>query len=133
MNVRKDNSKDWTNVCVMRAFYDETGEYREEYIKDIPLSELPEKAVARIAFDYDLSILYSEHEVLVIATSMQDIDEHRRLEGAPKFFHGLLHIPDTRNYDGYLCIAITLKTLRRQRERAQKRNSSTENSNANNI
>ena len=108
------------NVCVMRGFYDATGDYREEYIKDIPLSELPEKVIARIAFEYDLSILYSKDEVLVIAANMQDIDEHQRLEGTPRFFHGLLHSPSTRHYDDYMCIAVNLKALRRHREHKRK-------------
>ena len=108
------------SVCVMRGFYDDTGEYREEYVRDIPLSGLPEKAVTRIRFDYDLSILYSNDEVLVIAANMQDIDEYQRLEGTPRFFHSLLNNPNTRYYDGYMCIAANLKALRKPRERRRK-------------
>lgn len=104
------------NVCVMRGFYDDTGEYREEYFRDIPLSELPENAVTRIAFNYDLTILYGANDVLVIAANMQDIDEYQRLEGTPRFFHSLLHNPNTMYYDGYMCIAVNLKALRKPRE-----------------
>ena len=100
-------------VCVMRGFYDEKGEYREEYFDDVALSELPEKAVARIAPNYDLSILYSKYDVLVIAKSKQDIEEHKRLEGTPQFFHRLLHNPIHSYYDGYMCMAINLESLRR--------------------
>ena len=107
-------------VCVMRAFYDEKGEYREAYYVDVPLSGLPEKAVARILFNYDLSIIYSNDEVLVIAANMQDIDEYHRLEGTPRFFHSLLNNTNTRYYDGYRCIAVNLKALRKPRERKRK-------------
>jgi hypothetical protein len=106
------------SVCVMRGFYDDTGEYREEYFTDIPLSALAEKAVARIAFEYDLSILCSKDEVLVVAANMQDIDEHQRLEGTPRFFHGLLHSSNTRHYDGYMCIAVNLKKHRKRKRKA---------------
>lgn len=103
-----------TRVCAMRGVYDCDGEYREEYRTGIRLSDLPEKAAKSIDFAYDISTLYTEEEVLVIAKNMQAINEYKELGGTPRFFHALLNMP-IYNYcdDGYKCIVSDLKTLRR--------------------
>ncbi len=128
MNVENYENKNWTKVCVMRGFYDDEGEYREEIMEDISLSELPREAVDRIAFSYQMSVLYSKRDVLVVAQNKQDLDEYLQLEGRPRFFHGLLHQAICDWYDGYMCIAIRLKDLRRLRDRAQKSKSNTDSS-----
>ena len=56
-----------TKVCVMRGFYDESGEYCVEYWDDVTLCELPETAQIRFSFDHDITVLYSKDEILVMA------------------------------------------------------------------
>lgn len=102
-----------TKVCVMRGFYDADGEYCEEYMEDVELSVLPEKAATRVDHRYDLSTLYSKWDVLVVAKSLSEIDEYKSLGATPRFFHGLLHTGEYSHYDGYMCIASNLKTLRK--------------------
>jgi hypothetical protein len=102
-----------TKVCVMRGFYDADGEYCEEYMEDIELSVLPEKAVVRVDLNYDLTTLYSKEEVLVVARSISEIEEYKTLEATPHFFHGLLHKGEGMHYDGYMCIVSNLRTLRK--------------------
>ena len=107
-------------VCVMRAFYDEKGEYREAYYEDVLLSELPEKAVMSIAFDYGMSILYSKNDVLVVTENMQDIKYLRQYEASPRLFHGLMAANRADNFNGYMCYAINLEALRERREKSRK-------------
>ena len=117
--MRKENGTttiDNIKVCVMRGFYDEEGEYREEYLEGIALSELPKEAVARIDFEYDITTLYSKRNVLVVAKSKQDIDDYRQLGARPHYFHGLLHCAEHDCHEGYMCIVTNLKTLRRLRK-----------------
>jgi hypothetical protein len=102
-----------TKVCVMRGFYDADGEYCEEYMEDVELSVLSEKAATRVDHRYDLSTLYSKWDVLVVAKSLSEIDEYKSLGATPRFFHGLLHTGEYSHYDGYMCIASNLKTLRK--------------------
>lgn len=112
MAVRNNDTK----VCVMRGFYDESGEYREEYRDDVILCELPETAQIRFSFDHDITVLYSKDEILVMAKKPQDIEEYKKLEGTPRFFHSLLHMAEYRHggYNGYMCILINLKTLKKR-------------------
>ena len=126
MNAEKYENKNWTKVCVIRGFYDDEGEYREEIMEDISLSELPREVVDRIAFDYQISILYSKRDVLVVARNKQNLDEYLQLEGRPCFFHGLLHRAFCDWYDGYTCIAAQLSDLRKLRDCAKKSNSNTD-------
>ena len=108
-----------TKVCVMRGFYDEGGEYREKHYDDVALFELPEKAQIWIDFNYDITLLYSPNEVLVIAKKSQDIGEYKKLEGTPRFFHSLLHMAEYRHggYNGYMCILTNLKALRKRNKK----------------
>ena len=108
------------NVCVMRGFYDEKGEYYETYYEDVPLSELPEKAVMSIAFDYGMSILYSKDDVLVVTENMEDIKYIRQHEVSPRLFHGLMAANRADNFNGYMCYAINLEALRKRREKSRK-------------
>lgn len=122
--MRKVNSTAIMNnikVWVMRGYYDEEEEYCEKYLEDITLSNLPKEVVDRIALGYDVSVLYSEHDLLVIAKSKQVLDEYLALEGTPRFFHSLLHIGAQHPYRGYMCIASNLEHLRRGRNRAEVR------------
>ena len=100
-----------TKVCVMRCYYDEEGEYREEFMENIELSVLPEKAVVRVDLGYDITTLYSQWDVLVVARSISEIEEYKNLGATPRFFHGLLHEGEYRHYDGYICIVSDLKVL----------------------
>ena len=108
-----------TKVCVMRGFYDEIGEYCEEYWDDVTLCELPETAQIRFSFDYDITVLYSKDEILVMAKKPQDIEEYKKLEGTPRFFHSLLHMAEYRHggYNGYMCILTNLKALRKRNKK----------------
>ena len=108
-----------TKVCVMRGFYDESGEYCEEYWDDVTLCELPETAQIRFSFDYDITVLYSKDEILVMAKKPQDIEEYKKLEGSPRFFHSLLHMAEYRHggYNGYMCILTNLKALRKRNKK----------------
>jgi hypothetical protein len=106
-----------TKVCVMRGFYDADGEYCEEYMEDVELSVLSEKAATRVDHRYDLSTLYSKWDVLVVAKSISDIDEYKSLGATPRFFHGLLYKGEHSHYDGYMCIVSNLKTLRKWHEK----------------
>lgn len=112
MAVRNNDIK----VCVMRGFYDESGEYHEEYWDDITLCELPETAQIRFSFDHDITVLYSKDEILVMAKKPQDIEEYKKLEGTPRFFHSLLHMAKYRHggYNGYMCILVNLKSLKKR-------------------
>ena len=113
--MRRENSTaivDNTKMWVMRGFYDEEEKYCEKYLEEIPLSQLPKEVVDRILFKYDVSVLYSERDLFVIAKSKQELDEYLKLEGTPKFFHGLLHSGAQHHYKGYMCIASKLKHLR---------------------
>lgn len=112
----------YTKVCVMRGFYDEKGEYREEYREDVRLCELPETALNRISLDYDVNTLYSKNDVLVIAKSLQDIDEYKKLGASPRFYHELLYIAEHQHgsYNGYMCILTDLKVLKRLQNRNKK-------------
>lgn len=105
-----------TKVCVMRGFYNEADEYIDQYLEDVALCELPQTAQNRIDFDYDITVLYSKNEVLVIAKKSQDIEEYKKLEGSPRFFHGLLHRAEYihRGYNGYMCILTNLKVLKKR-------------------
>ena len=108
-----------TKVCVMRGFYDEIGEYCEEYWDDVTLCELPETAQIRFSFDYDITVLYSKDEILVMAKKPQDIEEYKKLEGTPRFFHSLLHMAEYRHggHNGYMCILTNLKALRKRNKK----------------
>lgn len=108
-----------TKVCVMRGFYDEIGEYCEEYWDDVTLCELPETAQIRFSFDYDITVLYSKDEILVMAKKPQDIEEYKKLEGSPRFFHSLLHMAEYRHggHNGYMCILTNLKALRKRNKK----------------
>ena len=120
---KKNNKIDiYTKVCVMRGFYDEAGEYREEYRENVNLCELPKSAINRINLDYDVNTLYSKNDVLVIAKSLQDIAEYKRLGASPHFFHGLLCIAERDWYNGYMCILSDLKVLKRIQNRKKKCN-----------
>lgn len=103
-----------TKICVMRGYYDEEGEYREEIMENISLSKLPEKAIPRVDLTYDVTILYSKEDVLVISRRVEDIYEYKRIEGKPRFFHSLLHCSNLNWYDGYMCIVVNLKVLKRR-------------------
>lgn len=110
-----------TKICVMRGFYNENGEYCEEYMENIELSKLPEKAIVRVDLDYDINTLYSQWDVLVVARSISEIDEYKKLGARPHFFHSLLHIGEHDRYDGYMCIVHNFKTLRKwYKNRSQK-------------
>ena len=115
MAVRNNDTK----VCVMRGFYDEIGEYCEEYWDDVTLCELPETAQIRFSFNYDITVLYSKDEILVMAKKPQDIEEYKKLEGTPRFFHSLLHMAEYRHggYNGYMCILTNLKALRKRNKK----------------
>jgi hypothetical protein len=102
-----------TKVCVMRCFYDEEGEYCEEYMEGIETSTLPEKASGRLDLRYDINTLYSKWDVLVVARSISEIDEYKKIGATTHFFHRLLHIGEDENYDGYMIIVSNLKTLRK--------------------
>ena len=118
--MNKENEitiNDNIKVYVMRGFYDERGEYCKEYLEDIPLSELPEKAIPKIDFDYDVSIAYGIQDVLVVAKSRQDLDEYLSLAGKPRFFHSLLNM--SYRYD-YASIVESLKSLRKSKNRKAK-------------
>ena len=106
-----------TKVCVMRCFYDENGEYCETLQEDISLCELSKTAQDRISFNYDISVLYSKNDVLVIGKNLQEIEEYKTLEGSPRFFHSLLHLAEYRcnHYNGYMCILTNLKTLKKRK------------------
>ena len=121
MKTKKETAfnGDW-NVCVMRGFYDEAGEYCEEMMENIHLSRLPEKAIPRVDLTYDVTTLYSKEDVLVIAKSMQEISEYKKLGGTPRFFHSLLHKANSDWYDGYMCIVSNLKTLRKWHKKNRK-------------
>ena len=108
-----------TKVCVMRGFYDEIGEYCEEYWDDVTLCELPETAQIRFSFDYDITVLYSKDEIFVMAKKPQDIEEYKKLEGSPRFFHSLLHMAEYRHggHNGYMCILTNLKALRKRNKK----------------
>ena len=108
-----------TKVCVMRGFYDEIGEYCEEYWDDVTLCELPETAQIRFSFDHDITVLYSKDEILVMAKKPQDIEEYKKLEGSPRFFHSLLHMAEYRHggHNGYMCILTNLKALRKRNKK----------------
>jgi hypothetical protein len=112
MAVRNNDTK----VCVMRGFYNESDEYIEQYREDVALYELPQMAQNRVNFDYDVTLLYSKNEVLVIAKKSQDIEEYKKLKGTPRFFHSLLHMAEYRHggYNGYMCILINLKALKKR-------------------
>ncbi len=105
-----------TQVCVMRCFYDESGEYCETFQDDISLCELSKTALDKINFNYDISVLYSKNDVLVIGRNIQEIEEYKTLEGSPRFFHGLLYLAEYqhRHYNGYMCILANLKTLKKR-------------------
>ena len=110
-----------TKICVMRGFYNENGEYCEEYMENIELSKLPEKAMVRVDLDYDITTLYSQWDVLVVARSISEIDEYKKLGATPHFFHNLLHIGEHDSYDGYMCIVSDFKSLRKwYKNRSQK-------------
>ena len=115
MAVRNNDTK----VCVMRGFYDEIGEYCEEYWDDVTLCELPETAQIRFSFDYDITVLYSKDEILVMAKKPQDIEEYKKLEGSPRFFHSLLHMAEYRHggYNGYMCILTNHKAVRKRNKK----------------
>ena len=83
MTVKNNDTK----VCVMRGFYNESDEYIEQYREDVALYELPQMAQNRVNFDNDITLLYSKNEVLVIAKKPQYIEEYKKLEGSPRFFH----------------------------------------------
>ena len=66
-----------TKVCVMIGFYDNEGEYCERLKEDIELRELPEKVIERVNFRYDITTLYSNAHVLVIAKTKQKIEDYK--------------------------------------------------------
>jgi hypothetical protein len=108
-------------ICVMRCYYDAEGEYREEYMEGVEISVLPEKAAARVNLEYDITTLYSQWDVLVVARSISEIDEYKKLGATPHFFHNLLHIGEHDCYDGYRCIVSNFKSLRKwYKNRSQK-------------
>lgn len=115
MTVKNNDTK----VCVMRGFYNESDEYIEQYREDVALYELPQMAQNRVNFDYDITLLYSKNEVLVIAKKSQYIEEYKKLEGSPRFFHSLLHMAEYRHggYNGYMCILTNLKALRKRNKK----------------
>ena len=93
MAVRNNDTK----VCVMRGFYDESGEYREKHYDDVALFELPEKAQIRINFNYDITVLYSPNEVLVIAHKSHDIEEYKKqseILSYLSFLHSAVSYPE---------------------------------------
>lgn len=106
-----------TKVSVMRGFYNNEGEYCEEYMENIPLCELPQKAIERVNLEYDITTLYTEQEVLVIAKELDKIYEYKELEAKPRFFHGLLNLPEHRYYDGYMCIFTDLESLKKSQKK----------------
>ena len=101
------------NVCVMRGFYDEAGEYREETMENVGIYELPQDAIERINFRYDITTLYSKCDVLVISKNIQNIDEYKTLVAKPRFFHDLLHRGRRDNCDAYRCIVANLGPLKK--------------------
>ena len=113
-----------TKACVMTGYYDEDGEYREEIKENIYLNELPPAAVVRVDLErYDITVLYSKNDVMVVAKSVEDIKEYKYLGARPQFFHGLLAIINYAPFAGYMCIVSNLKVLRK---RLQKNRSSKE-------
>lgn len=127
MKARINEINSYTKVCVLRGFYDEEGEYHEEHMEDFPLCELPKETITMVDFDYDITTLYSKYDVLVVAKSMQDIDEYRKLGAKPHFFHGLLHIAELDRYDGYMSIVADLEALKSGPECNKKRNNNSKN------
>ncbi len=110
-----------TKVCVMRCFYDEEGEYREEYMENIEVSDLPEKAAVRVDLGYDINVLYSKWDVFVVARSISEINEYKKLQATPKAIHGLLHCEMWRSYDGYMSIVSNFRTLRKRYNKRSKK------------
>ena len=80
-------------------------------MEGIELSALPEKAAARVDLGYDITTLYSQWDVFVVARSISEIEEYKNLAATPRFFHGLLHKGEHSHYDGYMCIVDNLKIL----------------------
>ena len=118
--MRAGNSSHFVNdsrVCIMRGFYDDKGEYCEEYRDNIELYKLPGDAAERVSFRYDITTLYSKSDVLVVAKSLKDIYEYRMLGANPRFFHGLLHTMESGSRDGYMCLVTNLKALKKSQER----------------
>lgn len=103
--------KSVVNVCVMRGFYDEAGEYREETMENVGIYELPQDAIGKINFRYDITTLYSKCDVLVVSKNIKNIDEYKTLVAKPRFFHDLLYRRD--NCDAYRCIVANLGPLKR--------------------
>ena len=105
--------KSVANVCVMRGFYDETGEYREETMENVGIYELPQDAIGKINFRYDITTLYSKCDVLVVSKNIKNIDEYKTLVAKPRFFHDLLYRGYRDNFYGYKCIVTNLQPLKR--------------------
>ena len=113
-----------SRVCVMRGFYDEKGEYCEEYRDNIELHTLPGRAAEKVSFRYDITTLYSKSDVLVVAKSLKDIYEYRMLGANQRFFHSLLHTMESNSRDGYMCIVTNLEALKKSQERKRLKNCS---------
>ena len=110
-----------TKICVMRCYYDAEGEYREEYMEGVEISVLPEKAAARVDLEYDITTLYSKWDVLVVARTISEINEYKKLGGTPRFFHELLYLGIQHKHDGYMSIVSNFKSLRKwYKNRSQK-------------
>jgi hypothetical protein len=108
-----------TKVCAMRGYYVE-GEYCEEYMEDIEISALPEKAAARVDLEYDITTLYSQWDVFVVAKTIAEIEEFKTFGETPRFFHELLCLGRHDTYDGYMCYVSNLRTLRKQHKNRNK-------------
>ena len=108
-----------TKICAMRGYYAE-GEYCEEYMEDIELSALPEKAAERVDLEYDITTLYSQWDVFVVARTIAEIEEFKTFGETPRFFHELLCIGRNDKYDGYMCYVSNLSFLRKRQKKHSK-------------
>lgn len=105
----------YDTVSVLRAFFDENGEYFEKRHSDISIDALPFEAIERVALGYDITVLYSRSDVFVIAENLSGIDEYLSLSGKTRYLTNLIHTASNTGYDAYMCIAANLSSLRRSR------------------
>ena len=104
-----------TKICAMRGYYME-GECCEEYMEDIEISALPEKAAIRVDLGYDITTLYSQWDVFVVARTIAEIEEFKTFGETPRLFHELLCLGRHDKYDGYMCYVSNFSTLRKRQK-----------------